>query len=131
MGTGHRDDVAMRQHVLRQPGGAGRVRQPVIEDVLHAGVAAGHGVADDNDVGCGRELPGVVPGPRCDAGVLEHVAHRRVHVRVGAGDPVAELACDERESGHEGSADSQKVNVHALCYPPSGKRLLRSLTEIQ
>ena len=44
---------------------------------------------------------------------------------------MAELARDQGESGHEGAADAEKVDVHARCYGPSGNRLLRTLTEIQ
>ena len=117
VGAGHRDDVPAREHVLRQPGGARGVAQPVVEDVFHARVAAGHRVADHHDVRRGIELRGVVSGRRGDAGLVEHAAHRRVDVLVGAGDPVAELARDQGESGHEGAADAEKVDVHGAGLP--------------
>ena len=115
------------------------MRQPHIEDVLHARVAAGHRVADHHHVGRGVELRGVVPGDRLDAGPGQHPAHRRVDVPVRAGDPVPQLARDQGQSRHEGAADAEEVDVHVLArgsagsarYAPSGNRLLRTRIEIQ
>ena len=121
VGAGHRDDVPAGEHVRRQPGGAGRVRQPRLEDVLHARVAAGHRVADHHRVGRGVELRGVVPGDRIDAGPGQHPAHRRVDVLVRAGDPVPELARDQGQTGHERAADAEEVDVHGReATPRSG-----------
>ena len=131
VGAGDRDDVPVREHVLGQPRRAGRVSQPRVEDVFHTGVAARHRIADHYDIGRRRELRGVVSGYRRNAGPVEHAAHRRIHVLVAAGDPVAELAGDQGESGHEGAADAEKVNVHARRYPTIGNRLLRTLSETQ
>ena len=131
VGTGHCDDVPAGEHVRGEPGGAGRVRQPRFEDVLHARVAAGHRVADHHHVGRGFELRRIVPGDRIDAGPRQHFAHRWVDVAIRAGDPVAEFARDQGESRHEGAANAEEVDVHRRAYAPIGNRLLRTRIDTQ
>ena len=72
-------------------------------------------VADDEHVGAARdavELRGVVAFGQRDAERLELRAHRRVDVRVAAGDRVAGRARDRGEPAHERAADAEDVEVH-------------------
>jgi hypothetical protein len=47
-----------------------------------------------------------------DAGGSELIAHRRIHVRIAAGYPVARRAREEREAAHESAADAEDVEMH-------------------
>ena len=72
-------------------------------------------VADHVDVGVAQrrlQLLRVVAFDELDALRCELRAHRRIDVRVAAGDLVARLARDHGEAAHEGAADAEDVEVH-------------------
>ena len=100
------------QHVLAQPLRAGDVRQPAVEDRFHQRIAARDDVADHVDVGFELHLIGAVAFDELDPLRLELRAHRRIDVRVAAGDLVARRACETREAAHERAADAENVEVH-------------------
>jgi hypothetical protein len=58
------------------------------------------------------QLLRVVAFMQVDAERAQLVAHRRVDLRVAAGDRVAEVTRDAREAAHEGAGDTEDVEVH-------------------
>ena len=117
VGAGHRQHVALGQHGLAQPLRAGDVAQTRIEHVLDGRIAARHRVADHHQVGPGVIGPGLqvfggVTAHQADAERLELGAHRRIDVRVGTFDRVAQLARERGDPAHEGAADAEDVQTH-------------------
>ena len=104
--------VPALQHVLGQPLRAAGVGQAGVEDGLHQRIAAADDVADDEEVRLQRELVGREAFDQVDAEGAELVAHRRVDVRVAAGDAVAGFAGQRSDTTHEGAADAEDVDVH-------------------
>ena len=60
MSSCYRHHPAIAQHEVMQPLRAGQVGNVALQHRFHAGVAARHGIADDNEVRRGIELRGVV-----------------------------------------------------------------------
>ena len=113
VGTGHRDHVLARQHVLGEPLRTGDVPLAAVEDRLHERVAPCHHVADHPEVGGEGRLVGTVAFDDLDRLRGELRAHRRIHVRVAAGYAVPGVAREQRDAAHEGAADPEDVKVHA------------------
>src|SRR6185369_5883957 len=59
-----------------------------------------------------------------DAQAAQLVAHRRIDIRVAAGDGVSGLARQRRDTAHEGAADTQDVNVHKGILGAAPRRLV-------
>ncbi len=53
--AGDREHEAVREHMIAQPFGAGRVREAAVEDRLDQRIAARDDVADDEQIGVGRD----------------------------------------------------------------------------
>ena len=119
--AGHRQHVTAEQHVLGQPLRAAGVGRAGVEDGLHQRIAARDDVADDEDIGLQGHLVGREAFDQLDVQRAQLVAHRRVDVRVAAGDPVARFTCDRCDATHEGAADAEDMEVHGAqilgrCY---------------
>jgi hypothetical protein len=61
-----------------------------------------------------RQLGGVVAFDQLDAGAAQLVAHRRIDVGIAAGDLVAGRDAELGEAAHEGAADAENVDMHAV-----------------
>ncbi len=106
-----RQRVAPGQHVLAQPFRSGGVAQAGIENVFDGRIAAREGIADDDLVAVGREVPGLVALPQCDAERFQLGRHRRIDRLVGAFHVVAEFARQCRDAAHEGAGDTQNMKL--------------------
>ena len=112
VGAGHRQHPAPRQHHLGEQLGAGGIGYALVQHMLHRRVAPAQGVADHHQVRGRLQLSRVVALDQLDAGGAELLAHRRVDVLVGTGDPVP-LGPDQlRQRPHEGAADAENMDVH-------------------
>ena len=109
---------ASLQHVLRQPFRSRDVAAAAVEQRLDQRVAAAHHVADHEHVRCELQLVRLVALDQVDAERLELRAHRRIHVAVGAGDPMAGRAGQRGDAAHERSGDADDVQVHAQPTAP-------------
>ena len=122
VGTGQRQHVLALQHMLGQPLRAAGVGQALFQDffhqrelgaaVLQAG-AADH-VANHVHVGPQRGLFCAKAFDQVDAERTQLVAHGGIHTGVAAGDLVAGLTGQRGDTSHEGAADTENMDVHAL-----------------
>ena len=120
MGAGHGQHMAALQHMFGQPLRSTGVRRTRVEDGFHQGELrrpvgqagpADH-VADHEHVGFERHLVGAKAFDQVDAQRTQLVAHGGVDAGVAAGDTVAGLAGQGRDTPHEGAADAQDMNMH-------------------
>jgi hypothetical protein len=113
-GAGDDDVVAAAQHhVVQQRGQRDEWQRAGVEQPLDLGVAAGLGVADDDEIGRLRaEFFGVVSLTIGDAGGGEHVAHRRIDAGVGTDDLMSGRARQKRGVAHGGAGDAHEINLH-------------------
>jgi len=91
-----------------------------VEHGLDFGVAAGDGVADDDEMGGGFE---VGFGKRLgdgDAERAQEVGHGRVSGLVRAGDAVTAELEQSGEGGHGGAADSDEMDVFFIRHDGGG-----------
>ncbi|MNJ17836.1 hypothetical protein D3C77_121230 [compost metagenome] len=130
MGARHGQHPAILQHVLQQPLGAGDVGQIAIQHILHARVATAHGVADHHQIRRRIELGRVIALGQLDTLLLELGAHGGIDVGIRAGDSIAQLFCQHRQTTHEGAADPENVNVHTAAFSSKGVRILGSLDPV-
>ncbi len=97
VGSDDDEGLACGEELVVEDGGHGGEGDAVVEDEFELGVAAGDGVADDDEVGAGGEVGLGVGLEDGDAEGGELVAHGRVGCGVGAGDAVSlllEHACE-------------------------------------
>ncbi|MNO97135.1 hypothetical protein D3C76_888320 [compost metagenome] len=120
MGARNGQHPAILQHMLQQPLGAGDVGQIAIQHILHARVATAHGVADHHQVRRRIELGRVITLGQLYALLLELGAHGGIDVGIRAGDSIAQLFCQHRQTTHEGAADPENVNVHTAAFSSKG-----------
>src|SRR5512139_383743 len=116
VGAGDGQHPFVLQNIVGQPLRTGGVGQAALEDGFHQRVAAGHDVADDEDIGLEVDLAGVPAFGQFDAERAQLVGHRRVDVGVAAGDGVAGWARDGGDAAHEGAADAEDVQMHDLVW---------------
>ena len=118
--AGHDDVAPVPEHEVVQQGRQRGERQRAgVEQPLDLGVAAGHGVADDHQVGREFFQPGgIVALVDGDAGLGEHRAHRRIDAAVGAEHLVAGGAREQRGIAHRRSADAHEINAHFSLNKP-------------
>ena len=112
VGSGDGQHPALLQHVFVQPLRAGGVARTALEDGFELRIAAGDRIADDEYVGIVGQGFGPVAVVQVDTGAFELGAHRRIDLRVGAGDLATEFARDLCNTGHEGAADAENINFH-------------------
>src|SRR5262249_54269237 len=110
--AGDRQHPFRGEHVLGEPLGPRLEARSRIEDRLHERVAACDHVADHPEIGLERELLGAVALDQLYAKPCELLAHRRIDVRVAAGDAMARLLRDRRDAAHESPANAEDVQVH-------------------
>ena len=96
------EDVAVFQHVLREPLWSRGVRHAAIEQRFDHRTAATQCVAHHHDVGIEIELLGAVALDELDAERRELIAHRRIDVEVRPGDAESRGLGDRRHASHEG-----------------------------
>ncbi|OIQ73771.1 hypothetical protein GALL_445910 [mine drainage metagenome] len=110
--TGDRQRPAPAQHMLGQPLRPAHIRLPGVEYGFHQRIAARHHIADHPQVGLECELIGAVAFDQLDAESFELGAHRRIDLRVAAGDAMPRLFGQRGDSAHEGAANPEDVNMH-------------------
>ena len=100
----------------------------LIENMLQFDVAAGHGIADNNQVRARFEILGVER--LCDRNVqaAEEVGHRRVRGGVGTRDAESAVFQHAGERGHGRAADADQVNVFGLSHAFEGLLLYGKTT---
>ncbi len=108
----YRQDMPILQDVLRQPLWTRLVGHPPIEHRFNDFGAARHDVADDDAVRIDIELRGVNALVNLDIELAQLRAHGRIDIAITAGDLVPRCACERRDAAHEGSTDSEYVNMH-------------------
>ncbi len=112
VGAGHRQHPASGQHHLGEHLGAGGIGQALVEQVFHRRIAPAQGIAHHHQIRRRVQLGRVVALDQIDAGGGQLIAHGRVDVLVGAGDPVPLGPGQQRQRPHEGAADAENMNVH-------------------
>ena len=91
-------------------------RDALVEDVLQFYVAAGHGIADDDQVGPRLQ---VLASNGCATGMprsRKKIGHRRIGGGIGTGDAKAALLQHSGERRHRGAADADQVNVFRIAH---------------
>src|SRR4051812_39902180 len=111
MSARDREDMAAAQHVVREPLRPGNVPLSAVEDRLHQRIAAGDDVADYPKVRLQRNLVFAEPLGELDAERRELIAHRRINIRIAAGDSIAGGARDRRNAAHERAANAEDMEV--------------------
>ena len=102
--------VASAQEEKFQRFGQRVIEQLAVEDGLHLGIAAGHGIADDHKVGVGRDVLRTEPFADGDALAFEESGHRRIDIVIRSGhlDPAIAQRGSERShrrAAHAGEMD--------------------------
>src|SRR5262249_2514076 len=95
----------------------GNEGQSLVEDFLHQRIAARDHVADHEQVRLERDLARVEALDELDALRLQLGAHRRIDVRMAAGEAVARLLGDPGNAAAERAADAEDVDVHLPSLP--------------
>ena len=111
MRTRHAQHPLVPQQRIRQPLRAGSVRQVAVEDFFHQRIAARHHIADDEHIRLECKLLHAEALDEFDALPFELCAHRRIDVRIAAGDAIARLFGDGRDAAHECAADTEDMDV--------------------
>jgi len=109
------DDIAPQlEHRLVQEGRQRGKRQAArVEQPLDLGIAAAHGVADHDQIGCEFFEPRrIVALVQRDAGLGEHRAHRRIDSCIRAEHLVPGLARQQRRVAHRRPANAHEVDLH-------------------
>ena len=101
------------ENLIVEPLRSGGEAITAVENRFHQRVAAADDIAHYPKVRTERELIGSVALDELDAERAQLVAHGRVHTRIAPRDPMAGLACNRRDTPHEGAANAENVNVHA------------------
>ena len=101
---------AAQEKLLQDFRQRGVVKLPV-QNRFHFGVAADHGVSDDDDLGVGRNIFGAIPLMKRDPLALEKGRHRRINIFVRAGDGEAALAQRRGDRSHRGAADAKEMKI--------------------
>ena len=86
------------------------IAELAVQHGLDLGIAAGNGVADDDQVGLVRQVLLGVAGDDLDLPLGQERGHGRIHIRVRARDAVTALLHRRRRTGHRRAADSHKMN---------------------
>ncbi len=86
------------------------VAKLVFQHRFHFRIAAGHGVADDDEVRFVREILLRIGWHHLDFPLREERGHGRIHVRVGAGDREAFLLHRGGGRRHGRAANADKMN---------------------
>src|SRR3546814_1146150 len=92
----------------------------------HRRVAARQGVADDDPVDVGGNVPGQVALLQVDAKGFELGRHRRIDRLVAALDLLVEFARQRCDAAHEGAGDAQYVDFRQDCFLNSEAGVSRS-----
>ncbi len=88
------------------------VKHPAIEHSFDFGIATRNRVPDHHAIRRRIEMRHVVPLHQADADSLQHRGHRRIHIFIGARDPMTTRLQHSRQRGHRGAADSNQVIMH-------------------
>ncbi len=110
--AGYRQHPFLSEHVLGQPLRPGNKRQSAVENFLDQRIAAGHHVANDEDVRLEFDLIGGETFGEGDVLLFKLGAHRRIDIGVTTRDFVSRLFCEHGDAAHEAAADTEDVNVH-------------------
>ena len=89
VGSGDDEGLAACEELFAQQRGHGGEGNALVEDALDFGIAAGERVADDDEIGRGREVRFGVGLEDGNAERAEQIAHGRIGGFVGAGDAMA------------------------------------------
>ena len=95
----------------RSKRGHGGEGNALVEDALDFRIAARERVADDDEIGRGREVRFGVGLEDGNAERAEQIAHGRIGGLVGAGDAMALQLKQAGERSHGGAADAAEMNV--------------------
>ena len=122
VGSGDDEGLAAREELLAQERGHGGEGNALVEDALDLGIAAGERVADDDEIGRGREIRFGVGLEDGNAERAEQIAHGRIGGLVGAGDAMAPKLQEAGQRGHGRAADAAEMDVartmRSLASPP-------------
>ena len=110
MRAGDDEIMASTEEKLLQRFGKGKIKELAVENRFHGGVAARHGIADDDEVRGGDILR---TEPRCDFHALgfQECGHRGVDVFVLSGDLKSAIAHGGGDGAHRRAADAEEVDV--------------------
>ena len=112
MGAGDADYIAPRDDIVLDEAGARGVGKPLVQHVLDYRHASLHGVPDHDEIRRIVELLLSVALGNLDSLAPQLVAHGRIDIPVRACNFEAELARDEGDAAHEGTADAENMNMH-------------------
>jgi len=110
--SGYGQHPGVLQHVAVKPLRTRRVGDPPIEHRFYFRIAAGDGIAYDDQIRRRVQIRRAVTGHERDTLLFELGAHGGINVLVGAGYLMAHLFGHDRQTAHECPADAQNVNVH-------------------
>jgi len=105
------DRVPSRQEFFFEDFGKGAIRQLAIENFLHLDIAAGNGVADNNEIRRRSQMRGIEHAGIRDAQGFKERRSGRIDAGVGTGDAIATLAQHSRKRSHRRAADADHVDV--------------------
>ena len=84
------------------------------ENFLKQGIAPGNGITNDENIRIKIELIGSVAFHQLDSLRLELGTHGRIDIGIAAGHPMAGSPSQKGNASHEGAADTEDVNMHAI-----------------
>ena len=110
MGAGHNQIVPPAENEMPQRLGHREVEQLAVQNGLHSGIAARHGVPDHDQI---RRWDVIRLEAFCDGDALgfQKSGHRRIDIVVLAGDFEALVFHRGRDGSHRCAADAQKVHM--------------------
>lgn len=112
MRPGNRQHPPVLQHMAGQPFGPGQIGQVAIEHRFEQGITATDHIANHDAIRHVIEMRRIKALANLDPKRRQLVAHRRIHMLIRAGDPVAGCLCQGRNAPHERAANPQYVQMH-------------------
>src|SRR3954467_7466279 len=98
--------------MIAQPLWAGGISDALVKHIFHSGIAAAHGVANDDQIGRRLQMYSIEALHKLYAGLFELCAHGWINIGVAAGNAMAQCFSKLRETAHEGAAHAENMNMH-------------------
>ena len=108
----HRQNLASRQYVLRQPLRPGSIGELGVQQGFDFRIPPGERVTDDDQIRSRLEILGTIALHQLDADLLELKAHRGIDIGIRAGHAISQHLCQTRETAHERATYPHYMNVH-------------------
>ena len=112
VGTRNGNHPAVTQDEIMQPLRAGHEWNIALQHRFNARIAAGHGIANNDQIRLGIQLAGIVALNQRDTLLLQKRAHRRIHIGVRTCHFMAQRARQHCQSAHESATNPQYMNAH-------------------